>query len=393
MKKNICVIANGYAEEIMAAKLMTEIRKELQIQKKLDKFQFVGGSLVSSGRWYYEEQFATFFTGGMTPSGGFPTRSIGGFLSDFNAGAYSIPFKFKDRIKEWSKYNLDIIIVVGDFLLMALTIPALKNNKNVPMVFIPTAKSDYIQSHFKIEKHFIKKYATISFPRDQSTAADFAKFGINTQYYGNLMQDLLDHKTPLITSKIPVVALLPGSRDESYGNLEMMLYLLPFIKTPIHWAFVQASSLKKETIGEVFLHKGWKCENLDDEIPIWEKDSHQVYCYSSVMFDSVALSCIFALSLAGTAGEQIAGLGKPIIGFRGTGPQSTRRRMEDNAKLLGESFVFVENYPKAVIKEIDSLIHNSHERNRLGTIGISYMGEPGATKKIAQYIMNNLLSK
>ncbi len=393
MKKNICVIANGYAEEIMASKLMSEIRKELQTQNKLENFQFVGGSLVSSGRWYEEEQFATFFTGGMTPSGGFPTRSLRGFLSDLGAGAFFTPFRFKNVIKGWSKYNLDIIIVVGDFLLMTLTIPALKNNKSVPMVFIPTAKSDYIQAHFKIEKKFIKKYATISFPRDQITTDDFLEYGINAQSCGNLMQDLLDPKAPIITSKEPVIALLPGSRDESYGNLEMMLSLLPSIKTPIHWAFVQAGSLTQETVDEVFLHKGWKCANPDANIPIWEKNSQKVYCYPSTMFDSVALSCIFGISLAGTAGEQIAGLGKPIIGFKGTGPQSTKRRMDDNAKLLGESFIYVENYPVGVTVEIEKLINNSQERDRLGAIGISHMGKAGATKSIAQYVVNNLLSK
>ena len=393
MKKNICVIANGYAEEIMASKLMSEIRKELQTQNKLENFQFVGGSLVSSGRWYEEEQFATFFTGGMTPSGGFPTRSLRGFLSDLGAGAFFTPFRFKNVIKGWSKYNLDIIIVVGDFLLMTLTIPALKNNKSVPMVFIPTAKSDYIQAHFKIEKKFIKKYATISFPRDQITTDDFLEYGINAQSCGNLMQDLLDPKAPIITSKEPVIALLPGSRDESYGNLEMMLSLLPSIKTPIHWAFVQAGSLTQETVNEVFLHKSWKCTNPDADIPVWEKNSQKVYCYPSTMFDSVALSCIFGISLAGTAGEQIAGLGKPIIGFKGTGPQSTKRRMDDNAKLLGESFIYVENYPVGVTAEIEKLINNSQERDRLGVIGISHMGNPGATKSIAQYVVNNLLSK
>ena len=393
MKRNICVIANGYAEEIMASKLMSEIRKELQTQNKLESFQFVGGSLVSSGRWYEEEQFATFFTGGMTPSGGFPTRSLRGFLSDLGAGAFFTPFRFKNVIKGWSKYNLDIIIVVGDFLLMTLTIPALKNNKNVPMVFIPTAKSDYIQAHFKIEKKFIKKYATISFPRDKITTDDFLEYGINAQSCGNLMQDLLDPKAPTITSKEPVIALLPGSREESYGNLEMMLSLLPDIKTPIHWAFVQAGSLKKETINEVFLHKDWKCADLNADVPIWGKNAQKVYCYPSTMFDTVALSCIFGISLAGTAGEQIAGLGKPIIGFKGTGPQSTKRRMDDNAKLLGESFIYVENYPTEVITEIKKLINNSQERDRLGAIGISHMGNSGATTSIAQYIVNNLLSK
>ena len=393
MKKNICVIANGYAEEMMASKLMSEIRKELQTQNKLENFQFVGGSLVSSGRWYEEEQFATFFTGGMTPSGGFPTRSFSGFLADLGAGAFLTPFKFKNMIKDWSKYNLDIIIVVGDFLLMTLTIPALKNNKNVPMVFIPTAKSDYIQAHFKIEKKFIKKYATISFPRDQITADDFSAYGINAQYHGNLMQDLLDFKASTIASKEPIIALLPGSREESYGNLEMMLSLLPSIKTSIHWAFVQAGSLKKETVNEVFLHKGWKCTDLEADVPVWEKNSQKVYCYPSTMFDTVALSCVFGISLAGTVGDQIIGLGKPVLSFKGTGPQSSVPRMEEYEKLYKDAFYYAKSYPGDAIHTINEWIDDPNIRSQKGQVGLERMGNPGGTRSIAQYIVNNLLSK
>ena len=111
------------------------------------------------------------------------------------------------------------------------------------------------------------------------------------------------------------------------------------------------------------------------------------------MFDSVALSCDFGISLAGTASEQLAGLGKPIVAFKGTGPQSTSRRMEDNAKLLGDAFIYEKSYPKGVIHQIEELINNEPFRKQKGQEGFVHMGKPGATKKIAEYIINNILEK
>ncbi len=391
-KKKICVIANGYAEEMMAAKLMSALRIELQQLGKDEDYQFVGGSLVSSGKWFQEERFATFFSGGMTPSGGFPTRSWEGFFSDLGAGAFLTPFKFKDMIKNWAKYNLDVIIVVGDFLLMMLAVPALKNH-DIPMIFIPTAKSDYIQAHFKIEKKFIKKHAAMSFPRDQITSNDFSEFKIPSLYYGNLMQDLLDLNAPTIESQAPIVALLPGSREESYENLEMIIQLLPEVNNTIHWALVQAGNLDNDRIKNCFINQQWAPLSSDNNIPVWSKGKHKVYCYPNTMFDSVALSCDFGISLAGTASEQLAGLGKPIVAFKGTGPQSTSRRMEDNAKLLGDAFIYEKSYPKGVIHQIEELINNEPFRKQKGQEGFVHMGKPGATKKIAEYIINNILEK
>lgn len=386
----ICVIANGYAEEMMASILMKSLRVELQKQGIEDQYQFVGGSLVSSGRWFQEEKFATFFAGGVTPSGGFPTRSIGGFFADLRAGAFLTPFKMINKIKAWSRYHLNIVIVVGDFLLLSLAISAIKK-KGIFIVFIPTAKSDYIQPHFKIEKENILKYATITFPRDQVTTNDFVEFGINAQYVGNLMQDLLDEKAPLLKTKDPIVALLPGSREESYGNLKMILEVVSKVYQVVHWALVLANTLNKNTVWSVFEQQGWICQEKEAEIPVWLKDDKIICCYPSTMFDSVALSCVFGISLAGTGSEQIVGLGKPVIGFRGTGPQSTNRRMEDNAKLLGDAFFYARRYPQDVQRVVEQLLENSEERDRMGMVGLARMGKRGAANGMAQCIVEDVL--
>ncbi|MGL5956175.1 MAG: lipid-A-disaccharide synthase-related protein [Brevinema sp.] len=389
MKKTICVIANGYAEEMMAANLMKELRGELQ---QRDDYQFVGGSLVSSGRWFQEERFPTFFSGGMSPSGGFPTRSIGGFIADLSAGSFLNIFRLRSMLKKWSNYNLDMVIVVGDFLLMMLAISAIKN-KNIPLVFIPTAKSDYIQEHFQIEKKYIKKYASIVFPRDQITTDNFLESGIEALYYGNLMQDLLaEHPTKVLADE-PIVALLPGSREESYKNWALMLNLISMLDIKIHWAFVQASSLNLEKIEDIFRQHHWTLKGTSKDIRVWVKGIQKIYHYTSPYFDQIATSCDFGISLAGTVGDQIAGLGKPIIGFKGTGPQSSVSRMKEYEKLLGEAFIYEKNYPQGVVQAIKRLVSDPKERARRGAVGLERMGQRGASKKIATYIAEHILKR
>lgn len=378
-KKIICVIANGYAEEMMASTLMDQMR--IALGDNVDDYFFVGGSLVSSGHWYQDKRFATFYSGGISPSGGFPTRSIKGFFSDLFAGVFRGPFRLSNFVKQWADNGLSMVVVVGDFLLLATAIPALKRKK-VPCIFIPTAKSDYIQPHFKIEKKYIKKYATISFPRDEKTAKNFQNFGINAEYHGNLMQDLLSSSAKPLTADSPIVALLPGSREESYGNFYKILSVVERIHKPVHWALVQASVLNPEKMEKMFFSRNWQKEGN-----YWKHGSSKVYVYSGSEFDSVALGCITAISLAGTVGDQIVGLGKPIVSFIGTGPQSSKPRMEEYQKLLGDAFIYVQDVPEGVTKILNELLINKELRETRGAVGLERMGEAGGAKKIAEKLV------
>ncbi|MGL4561589.1 MAG: hypothetical protein ACRCV0_04790 [Brevinema sp.] len=383
-KKIICVIANGYAEEMMASTLVEELR--LQMGDRAVDYFFVGGSLVSSGRWYQDKQIATFYSGGISPSGGFPTRSLGGFFSDLFAGIFKGPFRLARFVKSWTTYGLDMVIVVGDFLLLTTVIPALKK-KNVKCIFIPTAKSNYIQPHFKIEKKYIKKYVDICFPRDEITAQDFRDAEINAEYLGNLMQDLLDSTVTPLVAEHPIVALLPGSRQESYGNLDKILTVVEHITLPIHWAFVQASVLNDTKIEHIFRKRKW----IKEGDHCWINGFNKVYVYPGVDFDKVALGCIMGISLAGTVGDQIAGLGKPILSFVGTGPQSSKVRMEEYEKLLGDAFVYEKKFPMGVVNTLNRMLTNDQFRAKLGAEGLKRMGSSGGTQKIAQKLLTTFL--
>lgn len=388
-KKTICFIANGYAEEMIAANLMEALSKELLAHNKLDEYQLIGASLVSSGQWFQEKGFPTFFSGGVTPSGGFPTKSWKGFFDDMMAGAFSKPFLLSRYINEWGKYYLACTVVVGDFLLMMTSAKVAKKHR-IPLVFVPTAKSNYIQPHFRIEKKYIKKHASLTFPRDLITANDFSQYGIPVEYHGNLIQDLYSEQTQKLPVTEPVVALLPGSRNEAYKNICMMLDMPSQIITKVHWAMVVADSLDKNQIIHAFEQHKWKISNPDDEIMIAKHGIFAIYLYPNSYFDRVIASCYTAISLAGTATEQIIGLGKPVIAFKGSGPQSSHKRMIANKALLGDAFIYEKNYHN-VVPILQNLLHSPTRQKQLGDLGRERMGQRGATQKVAHSIFTKIL--
>ena len=65
-----------------------------------------------------------------------------------------------------------------------------------------------------------------------------------------------------------------------------------------------------------------------------ENNNVRLYLIRDAFVDVVESSDLI-LGLSGAGNEQAAGLGKPVISFIGTGPQTTYRRMAEQERLLG----------------------------------------------------------
>ena len=102
------------------------------------------------------------------------------------------------------------------------------------------------------------------------------------------------------------------------------------------------------------------------------------------------MACV-GLSNAGTATEQITGLGVPSISLPGAGPQFTKSFAKRQSRLLGGS-VLVCNNKKTLIDNLENLLNKKDCRLKQVKIGMQRMGKCGASKKIVDYIYINLLS-
>ena len=133
-----------------------------------------------------------------------------------------------------------------------------------------------------------------------------------------------------------------------------------------------------------------KVKFLIDEDSVWKKKDQYVVIGKG-KFNSWANMAEVGLSNAGTATEQIAGLGIPSLSLPGPGPQFTKSFAKRQSRLLGGSVLVCKN-KKILLKRLNLLLKGKVDRLGQAKIGKKRMGESGASKKIVDAINLHLLS-
>ena len=97
-----------------------------------------------------------------------------------------------------------------------------------PMLFLSTAKSEYIKGHLGIERRLMKKYAGLVLARDEKTCEALLQMGVPARYAGNVMMDgfAITGENFGLTLERKVVGILPGSREEAYRNMGTLLEIV-----------------------------------------------------------------------------------------------------------------------------------------------------------------------
>ena len=86
------------------------------------------------------------------------------------------------------------------------------------------------------------------------------------------------------------------------------------------------------------------------------------HCTLSSQFKTIINKADVVIGLAGTANEQAAFLGKPVLCFPGFGPQSTAQRFEEQQKLMGSNIHFVNSQNKDVLlTKLNELINQEKQ--------------------------------
>ncbi|MDR5698140.1 MAG: hypothetical protein QN135_10625, partial [Armatimonadota bacterium] len=258
------------------------------------------------------------------------------------------------------------------------------------VVYVPTAKSERNDPHLGFEIAMIRRLAESSFPRDELTTRRFAAAGLRAEYVGNLMMDCLqpdgdDFGLPL---HAPVVLLLPGSRADAPANLRLLLEAaarVAAVRDDVAFLCALSPTVHSRTLAEKA-----GAVLAGDEIRVLDRQGPAVQRGLSVRltrrFADAAVRATVVLGMGGTANEQAAGLGKPVVAFPGPGPQFTRRFLALQAKLLGEALVPVAD-PAQAAAVVLRLLADPTERTRRGEAGRANMGTPGAAKRMADRIL------
>ncbi|OIP68395.1 MAG: hypothetical protein AUK43_16175 [Oscillatoriales cyanobacterium CG2_30_40_61] len=428
MTVKILSISNGHGEDAIAVQILREL------QQQPHPPEIAALPLVGLGQAYTQlENLPVIGQVKSLPSGGFIYMDQYQLWLDLKAGLFPLIIHQYQAIRQWVKQG-GIILAVGDIVPLFL---AWLSGGNY--AFIGTAKSDYYlrdeqeqlpltqmwvwyryfdSIYFPWERFLMNNSRCLGvFPRDTITTQTLQKYSIAAMDLGNPMMDNLQPNIDNYTldqlkgenQQSLFITLLPGSRSpEVNRNWDIVLQGVDAIiqssilstENPIHsyqhlvFLAAIASSLDLQPFCQSLIALGWretpelKSPNLNflwghGEV-IFAKETARLILTNQGFNDCLALGNV-AIAMAGTATEQFVGLGKPVIAIPGEGPQFTRTFANNQQRLLGRSLIVVEN-PREIPEILRSLLLNSEQLKLIAENGKRRLGQPGASRRIAEYL-------
>ena len=116
-----------------------------------------------------------------------------------------------------------------------------------------------------------------------------------------------------------------------------------FKKTTFNFAL--SSDLKMENVQNLLEMRNWQFEK------ILSSNFKLLYSYKSIKvffkwnsFEDILTESDFAISMSGTAAEQVVGMSKPVLQVEGKGPQFTKAFAEAQRRLLGQHVYCFTNF-------------------------------------------------
>ena len=336
----IRVISNGFGEDLIACKIIDAFDS--------NSVTFEAFPLVGQGNEYKKRQIQLKLQQSVLPSGGFLLK-IKDIFRDLRHGLLS---QFIYQRRAILDHQADCQLVVGDIYALYMA-----SKSSVPIIFLPTAKTERAIPHWGIEFSFIRKHCSMVFPRDTETHQKMLEKGITSYFFGNPMFDGMNSKCT--KPDLFTIGLLPGSRDEGLLNLALILKVLSQLKLAKSCAFKVA--LPPHFIDDQLL-------SLTHDLPWTFMNDGQERCFiynslkvivSNQFYDVLQESSLI-IGLAGTANEQAMVAKRPVVSFIGCGPQSSRKRFKQQALLIeGAHHIFIDsNNPLKIAKKMSDIINS-----------------------------------
>jgi len=330
------------------------------------------------------------------PSGGFSRMSAYQLWRDVQGGLLSLTWRQWQITQNWVRTNPQgLVLAVGDIVPLLLAWLS-----GARYAFVATAKSEYYwrdrrgavpfggSIFYPWERWLMgRKRCLVNLVRDQLTAEHLTKNykGLSVEYLGNPMMDGLE-STGVdlgIAKNQWVIAILPGSRPpEAYHNWQTLLVCaqvaLRVLPPPVHFLGAIAPSLDLEIFAQHSAQKGW----VRTDATTFVQPQARLKLVTDHFADCLQLSHL-ALAMAGTATEQMVGLGKPVITIPGSGPQFTRKFALEQSYLLGIGVNLIDK-PAQTAEVIKRMLTDGDYFHMLVKNARERMGTPGASRRIAQ---------
>ena len=388
----LLLVSNGHGEDLSGAQLGAALQAR--------GAEVLALPLVGDGGAYRQAGLAIAGPTRSYSTGGLGYASFAGRMAEIVQG--QVLYLLRRSWRLWREARqADGLVVVGDVIPVLL---AWLTGK--PVVTYLVAYSSHYEGRLRLPwpcgPCLASRRFRAVFSRDALTASDLSQqLGRMVQFLGNPFMEGISAATT--SPQRRSVLLLPGSRlPEAQLNFERMLALLEQLpasqqKTSFEAALVR--DLGSAALEALARQRGWQlsADVSRSEQLVLQRQGLQLRCCWG-QFPTLLPQAKVVISMAGTASEQAAGLGIPVLQLAGHGPQFTAGFAEAQRRLLGPA---IHCAPGAVddpatlqasahlLKELLAL--PSTELKRYRTEGLQRLGTSGGTSRMARAILDAVM--
>ena len=406
MPGRLLVLSNGHGEDLIALRVLQALGR------RCPGLEIAVLPMVGEGSAFAPAEAAGLLRRvgprRALPSGGFSNQSLRGLLADLTAGVLGLSLRQWRLVRRWGRSG-DPVLAVGDLLPLALAW-----GSGAPYGFIGTPKSDYTwasgpgRAPVADAYHRLKgsewdpwewalmggRRCRLVAVRDRLTARGLRRHGVRALAPGNPMMDALepDPLPPELAAPRRLL-LLGGSRmPEALANLRRLLQALARLPEaePLLLLAPTGSRPSPQEWAPLLEALGYRPEPSPAATAAWRCGQRRLLIGPG-RFAAWAGWAELGLAAAGTATEQLVGLGIPALSLPGPGPQFKRGFARRQSRLLGGA-VAVCDGPDDLARRLALLLREPGLRQALGRIGRRRMGPPGGSEALAALIEARLLA-
>jgi uncharacterized protein (TIGR03492 family) len=403
----LLTVSNGGAEDLIGAALARELIR--QAERRGTELDVLALPLVGAGAAYSGAARLAGPTLDL-PSGGFPFGSLSNLSADLRAGLIGTSLA-QGRAAWRAGRQVQQVVVVGDSFALTVGTLAARQVKpptpgpRLPLVHLQPLVSRLYGEGMGVRGHLrelnalganafmpwevaLGRRARRVYTRDAASARSLALRGVNAVYRGSFAMDVLpapERDLSVYRDGRPLLVLMPGGRGDARESLPIMLEAaarLPVFQSAVAWP---------RSWAELPELPGWTLEVRGEDAARLRGNGPPVWLLRgafSALLHEAGRTHGLALGTAGTASEQAAGLGVPVVGFPTSGPQYTPGFARRQARLLGKALTVTAPDAQAVAAALENLDLQPELYRAAAQEGRERIGTAGALLQIAAEMLN-----
>jgi uncharacterized protein (TIGR03492 family) len=385
----VLIVSNGIGEDLIASTIVKRLRTA--------GIQVTAYPLVGVGA--YPPEIPVLDPRQNLPSGGFSTRAGNRrLMGDLAGGLVRLWFAQRATLRA-QRNRYDAVVAVGDGYCLWMA-----SRTGARPVFVATADSARISPFGTWAKAVMRRSARCIFTRDTDTADALSKIGLPATAAGTIAVD--EVQPTGLTFGLPagalVVTLLPGSRQDAGENAAILARAVRAIAAEaneVQFLLPVAPGASRAEIARRLGGAGApggtdpaRAASGPDDAGAPEASAVEVGTARVILTPAFADAITRAhvvIGLAGTANEQAAGIGRPVVAFPAASAQFGAQFLAAQHLLLSDALVPVADWREAAAAVL-RLLRDPAERARRGAVGRERMGPPGGSRRVADAILEIL---